>query len=204
MKNYNDDMLKYLSGLMTDDEIISFKEELKKSPELNYRFENVKAKIFEIGRISEIPTDEAYFNNLLPLVHERNTQLKSKNYFAKFAYSLPVSIVLAVIIFLGIFNRSDGSLEFENFDNLINESLFDRSTAERVYTEIETYNYFSNLYSENAIPNIYTTNNDDYDSEEDYYSGTIWNRSNLETLSDDEVNQLLLKLDNINLQRGTK
>lgn len=204
MKNNNDDMLKYLSGLMTDDEIISFKEELKKSPELNYRFENVKAKIFEIGRISEIPTDEAYFNNLLPLVHERNTQLKSKNYFAKFAYSLPVSIVLAVIIFLGIFNRSDGSLEFENFDNLINESLFDRSTAERVYTEIETYNYFSNLYSENAIPNIYTTNNDDYDSEEDYYSGTIWNRSNLETLSDDEVNQLLLKLDNINLRRGTK
>lgn len=204
MKNNNEDMLRYLSGLMTPDEIIRFEEELKNSSDLKDRFENIKAKIFEMGRISEMSSDDAYFNNLLPLVHERNSKLKSKNYFTKFAYSLPISLVLVVLVLLGIFKKSDSLLDFENFDNLIIESLFDGSTAERVYTEIETYNYFSNLYGENAIPNIYTTENEGYDSEEEDYPGTIWNSPNLETLSDDEVNQLLIKLDNINLQRGTK
>jgi hypothetical protein len=204
MNNYNENVLKYLSGLMTNDEIIRFEEEIKNSPELKDRLDNARTKIMEMGRISEIPSDEAYFNNLIPLVHERNARLKSKNYFTKIAYSLPVTIVLAVVILLGIFNKSESLLEFENFDNLIIESLFDRPTAERLYTEIETYNYFSSLYAENAIPNIYVDDNKDYDSNEEYYSGTIWNNSNLESLSDDEVNQLLLKLDNINLQRGTK
>ena len=91
----------------------------------------------------------------------------------------------------GVFKKSDTLFEFENFDSLIIESLFDRPTAERVYTEIETYNYFSSLYAENAIPNIYVDDNEDYDSKDDYYSGTMWNNSNLESLSDDEVNQLL-------------
>ena len=71
MKTNEEKILKYLSGLLGENERTDFEKELSLSKELHDEFMYLKSRIDFLKLDHEIPLDERYFANMLPLMRKR-------------------------------------------------------------------------------------------------------------------------------------
>jgi len=94
-----DDLIfRYLSDLMTEAEKIEFEKELSKSGELKDELKKEENLLESINSCADIKSDSAYFQNLLPRVREKLEKKKRIKLAAKFAYLIPVSAALILIL----------------------------------------------------------------------------------------------------------
>ena len=140
--NENDEILRYISDLMTDEEKKAFDAQLTGSVELSEKLEESRRKISNLKNLSSIVEHSPYFTNLLPRVRSR---LDDKSPFitaSRLAYILPV----IVIIFSFILNYFDGrnnnfTPQPESFSLMISEAV-DESNNESLTQILEEDIYF--------------------------------------------------------------
>jgi hypothetical protein len=166
MKNkYDDIILKYLSGLLDEDEMKSFDAEIEKNTDLKNHFEEFRSKMAEIKDLNPDESNHDYFINLIPKVHEKLDARSGK----RISFSLPKTIGYALAVVLIIFVLVQNGGDYEIFDS---ESVF--STLEK--TDNEELNEFVELrYSDTQLYDII----DDIDL--DNYSEAINQQMNQNT-----------------------
>lgn len=91
-----DDIFRFLGGLMSDEEKISFEERLNKSPMLQKEFNDVKNILREFKENDSIEVKEDYFNNILPRFREKLEKKKSFTLVPKYAAGFAIVILLAL------------------------------------------------------------------------------------------------------------
>ena len=97
MKN-KDDILKYLSDLMNEDEKASFEKELASSDELRSELARYKDFLCGLNISNEIQDDSHYFQNLLPRVRIKLDKQKNKRWIPRFAYLIPTATAVFLIL----------------------------------------------------------------------------------------------------------
>ena len=99
MKKINDNIVKYLSGLMDQSEAVDFEERLKSSQELNEQFLLAKRKIGNFN-FKSVETDENYFVNLVPRIRRRMESEKKYLVWKKVYFIAPaLSVIILAILF---------------------------------------------------------------------------------------------------------
>ncbi len=198
MKITEELFLKYLSGLLTEKEQQEFEKYLDDNLQTQKQFNEFKNRLNSLKYKPEV--NEQYFNALVPKVKSQLNK-SGKKYFPKFAYIVPVILLLVYFVFNYV-NKitNNNKLEKEQItltlldDNseLINElfddfytnekiSLMDDSLAIVAQQELE-----SSFYGDDII-----------DSGEDIIENSIFSDYS-EYLTEEELNSIFLKLDNKN------
>ena len=198
MKITEELFLKYLSGLLTEKERQEFEKYLDDNLQTQKQFNEFKNRLNSLKYEPEV--NEQYFNALVPKVKSQLNK-SGKKYFPKFAYIVPVILLLVYFVFNYV-NKitNNNKLEKEQItltlldDNseLINElfddfytnekiSLMDDSLAIVAQQELE-----SSFYEDDII-----------DSGDDIIENSIFSDYS-EYLTEEELNSIFLKLDNKN------
>ncbi|MGK9367584.1 hypothetical protein ACSSWA_01635 [Melioribacter sp. Ez-97] len=100
----NEEILKYYSGLLTDEEKKSFEEKLSVSPRMKEEFDKTGEIINRLKEYSAADADESYFANLLPRVREKIDRQRGKVVFGKIAYALSISLAAALLLIFSFVN----------------------------------------------------------------------------------------------------
>ncbi len=115
MKKINEQIILYLSGNLTDVEQSKLEREIENSGELKEQLSFCKEKL---KTFKAIPNDdylnEIYFQNLIPRMRNRLKPSKKRSLIIKFAYSLPVLIILTMVLYFN-YGKSNG------FDKMVTE-----------------------------------------------------------------------------------
>jgi hypothetical protein len=99
MQKINEELLKYLSGIPNEDEKKAFEEKLEKSVELTEQLHSAK-EILSGFDVKNIPVNENYFNNMIPLVRRRIDSQKRFFTFKKLYYLAPaLTVIFLAILF---------------------------------------------------------------------------------------------------------
>lgn len=154
MKNEKEKVLKYLSGMMTDEEKRVFETELNSSPQLKDLLEKYSKNMSELKMLSDVEVDESYFNTLIPRMRERLDVTQNRPLIYRFGSAIP-ALVLSVFVFVTILY-----LNF-NSDNTIDETLADLIAGSDSSTIAEIVDDYSYSYLDD-----YST---DYNLSEDYF-----------------------------------
>lgn len=173
MKNKNE-ILKYLSGLMSDSERAIFEKRLDSDRELQKEFESLKFKLDTLKETTEIESDTGYFNNLLPRSLEKisyKREKKSKYLIPAFSFVVTILLIfllnlplleedssqnnLSEIEFVQLIEESDSSEISALFEsNFINDYVFYRSGEYNNYIDFEIEDEFY-LLNESYLDEIY-------------------------------------------------
>ncbi|MBS3945560.1 MAG: hypothetical protein KGZ42_08685 [Melioribacter sp.] len=130
MKKIDEDILKYLSGLMNNEEITDFENKLAGDSSFKERYNQIKEKAGEFSSVREIELNEAYFNNLLPRVHNKLIKRKKVKLIREYALILPTVITVLLVIIMSILDRNGEidlpkSLASEVVNNIDDDELAD-------------------------------------------------------------------------------
>ena len=93
----NDEILRYLSDLMSGGEKEKFESELSSSEELRAEFELLKSRLEGLKNVSEISSDSPYFQNLLPRVRTRIEKKKKLKWIPRLAYIVPTATAVILL-----------------------------------------------------------------------------------------------------------
>jgi len=201
MKKIDDEILKYLSGMLSESEKIAFEERLKASDELTAQLCSVQEMLSDLSA-HDADENENYFTNLVPRIRERIDSRK-KNRRRTMIYYLSPSLAIIIFAILFIPNRKSISenyygelaeLVVKNSDNIeVSENYLDYVNLESDYTSLANVDEFSVGLENtvNKIPDSYL-NMVDYSNSEAFRS--------LENLSDDELNQIYNELNEFQFQ----
>lgn len=138
MKMNNEErILRYFSGLMSDDEKIKFEKELNDSKELNSLKEKIKSHLIEIKKLNVSEIDETYFSHARVNVMERIAVVTLPKYKIR-RYAIAVSLIISFVVVARIFNPFESKeISIENFN--VNEYF--KTTDEYDLRDFEE-NYF--------------------------------------------------------------
>lgn len=201
MKKINDEILKYLSGMMSDSEMKLFEEKLKISEELNSQLNCVREVLAEFD-IKNINADETYFNNLVPRIRQRMDSGKKYHLRKKLYYLVPaLTIILLAIVFYPRNNNNLGNNLHELAEVVVN-NIDDSEVTDKYSNYIILDASYNTLLSnkdftvglENsneAIPDSYFKLVD--------YSNTETLRA-LDNLPEEDLEKLYAELSNIKFQ----
>ena len=132
MKN-KDEILKYLSGLMSDSEQINFEKKIKQSDELMEELKLSQAGLERIDELKNIELDMRYFGSILPRVREK-LDSKKREPFPKIAYSL--SFVVTVLLVIMINSRQSTLPDSDNY--LVPESVITESAGDEIFLRLDS------------------------------------------------------------------
>ena len=155
MKSNKEKVIKFLSGLMTEEEKKEFETELNSSPELKLLLEKYSNNMSELKMLSEVKVDESYFNTLIPKMREKLEVKKSRPLIYRFAPAIP-ALTLSIFILVNILY-----LNFKT-TNTFDDTLANLVAGSDSTTIAEFVNDYSSSYLED-----YST---DYNLPEDYFS----------------------------------
>jgi hypothetical protein len=150
MEKMDEEILKYLSEHLSDNEKADFEKRLISFPSLKERLNLVKERISEFSSVREFKLNDTYFNNLIPKLHERLARNRKVKIIREYALILPTVIVVLFITFYSLFNR--------NGDNDILKSL-----STEVINNIDDDEFAENLirdYSIDSDLNLSAANGD--------------------------------------------
>ncbi len=158
MKKIDEDILKYLSGLMYGEEKIDFENKLAVDSSFKERYNQIKEKAEEFSLVREIELNEVYFNNLLPKVHEKLRKRKKAKLIREYALVLPSVIAVLLVLLLTILNRS-GEIDIPK--SLASEVINNIDDDEQADNLIKDYSLESvlNLSQRNGEFEIYIPEN---------------------------------------------
>ncbi|HEX2865995.1 MAG TPA: hypothetical protein VHO03_03080 [Ignavibacteriales bacterium] len=98
----NDEILKYLSGMLPEEKRREFELKLQKSDSLKRELEKTSAYLSELKALGSLQADTGYFENLLPALRSRLLPHKKKKSFRLYpgiAYMVPAALVAALFLF---------------------------------------------------------------------------------------------------------
>jgi hypothetical protein len=130
MKKIDEDILKYLSGLLNEEEKTDFENKLAVDSSFKERYNKIKDKVDEFSLVREIDFNETYFNNLLPIVHEKLIKHKKVKLIREYALIIPTVVVVLFVTIISIINRNGEidlpkSLATEVINNIDDDELAD-------------------------------------------------------------------------------
>lgn len=160
--NNKERILRYFSGLMSDDEKIKFEKELLDSKELNSLKEKIEYQLNEIKKLDISEMDETYFSQARFNTMERIASGTFPKYKIR-RYAIVVSLIITFFIVARIFNPVESKeISIENFN--VNEYF------------ITTDEYDLRDFEENYFHQV-----DDYSTEEklNYINGSSVNNYEL-------------------------
>jgi len=201
MKTINEEILKYLSGMMSDSEMKLFEEKLKISEELNSQLNSAREALSEFD-IKSIDVNETYFNNLVPRIRQRLDSEKKYHLRKKLYYLVPaLTIILLAIVFYPRNNNNLGNNLHELAEVVVN-NIDDSEVTDKYSNYIILDASYNTLLSnkdftvglENsneAIPDSYFKLVD--------YSNTETLRA-LDNLPEEDLEKLYAELSNIKFQ----
>ena len=137
MKTNEEKILKYLSGLLGENERTDFEKELSLSKELHDEFMYLKSRIDFLKLDHEIPLDERYFANMLPLMRKRMEKRDTAYYLKRIYYVAPT---LAAVVVLLMFILKPSAVPENQYNTLANEvvnNISDREVSQKYLYEIE-------------------------------------------------------------------
>lgn len=167
MKKNEVKILKYISGQLTQEELIIFEEELKKSDQLKTDYDNIKLQLDDLSIRKEFETNEIYFGNLLPRVYQRIDKKKKFRKFRGIYYLVPtVSAVIVLFLFL-LNTKTNYDTGYKDLANEVVNNLSDQEVSDKYLTELETdpANYVLNQNNDELnvqIPSDLELNSDSY------------------------------------------
>ncbi|MEW6194566.1 MAG: hypothetical protein AB1521_05345 [Bacteroidota bacterium] len=196
MKKNDEQILKYLSGLMNQDEKILFEREMSSSSELKKDFDNIEQEFKKLLEVKDIAVNETYFANLTPRVKEKLKLAGKKSWYAKLYYVVPVTAAVLVAIMFWpreeiTFNDHTAQLTSEIVNNLDDEQIADKVFSEVYNTDellIDTKD--ENIFSV-ALPEEITITKSKLFSEIDI---AYFDYSVLDEISDEEINSIYQKI----------
>ncbi|MFA3781550.1 hypothetical protein ABRY23_00625 [Melioribacteraceae bacterium 4301-Me] len=111
-------ILRYLSGLMNDEEAKEFIDQLKHSPELLEEYNEIKSYLENIVSVKNVTaSDSKYFINLLPRAKQKLSSEEKSTFTKKIVYIVPV--LTAILVLLFILPSSKSKLSTNYFTNQI-------------------------------------------------------------------------------------
>ncbi len=205
MKKIDEDILKYLSGLMNNGEITDFDNKLAVDSSFKERYNQIKEKAGEFSSVREIELNEAYFNNLLPRVHEKLMKRKKVKLIREYALILPTVITVLLVIIMSILDRNGEidlpkSLASEVVNNIDDDELADNL--------IKDYSFESvlNMQQRNGEFEIYIPDNVNLslNSISQYVDFSKIDYSQVENISGNELEKLYNNLSAITFEKVSK
>ena len=137
MKTNKEKILKYISGQLTQEELIIFEEELKKSDQLKTDYDNIKLQLDDLSIKKEFETNEVYFGNLLPRVYQRIDKKKKFRKFGGMYYLVPTASAV-VVLFLFLFNtKTNYDAGYKDLANEVVNNLSDQEVSDKYLNELE-------------------------------------------------------------------
>jgi anti-sigma-K factor RskA len=110
----NDEILKYIAGIMTEKEKSDFEERAARSEELNNELRKYQNSMSELNALADIKEESPYFQNLLPRVRTRLDKEKKLKWSPKFAYLVTTATaILLIVINIGRFSPEKGQMKQE-------------------------------------------------------------------------------------------
>ena len=189
MKDDKEKVLKFLAGLMTDEEKRGFETELNSSVQLKLLLEKYSKNVSDLKKLSEVELDESYFNTLIPKMRKKLDAGKNRSLIYRFAPAIP-AVALSFFILINILY-----LDFKSGGN------FDDTLAQLVAgSDSSTISEFVNDYSYSLLDDYSAV----YSLPEDYYTeielteqmrAEVIDAYNLyENLSDEDVDYIYKSL----------
>lgn len=195
MQKINEEILKYLSGIFSEDEKNAFEEELKISGELANQFSKTKEVLYGFD-LAKVEVNENYFNNLIPTVRQRIESQKRFFTFKIFYYLAPaLTVVLLAILF---YPRAENSFQihYQELAQIVATNIGDTDVSNKYLEE----NVIDPSYDIIASEKDFTVGLEDAVNKiPDSYLSRI-NNSNIEAfqslddLSDNDLNELYKEL----------
>lgn len=196
MKKNNEQILKYLSGLMNESEKTQFENEIQNSKVLKNEYEEIQKQLSEMIKLKSASANETYFNNLLPKVKERINSKEKMGLYKKLYYLVPVTAaVLITILFWPGTEQSLGEYTSQLTDEIINnidyESVADHAFSEVYYTNELLYDSYNNDLFSISLPDDVPISKEQLYNEIDIAS---YDYSFLNDLSEEELKSIYNKI----------
>ncbi len=203
MKTNNENVLKYLADLMDANEKMKFEEELANSSELKSQLANVREQFYSM-KIDADVLDERYFSNLLPRVHQRMEEKKSKSQFAEKVYYFVPYLAAAVVALLFLFKPTyNFDYEYKDLAGKVVNNMTDQDVATKYFDESDTEPvYLETTSNDNSLSSLIPTsldvNNEDASK---ILNGTVLDEyGTLYGYSDDQLKTIAANLDKLNIK----
>jgi len=167
MKTNKEKILKYISGQLTQEELIIFEEELRKSNQLKKDYDNIKLQLDDLSNRSEFETNEMYFTNLLPRVYQRIDKKKRFWKFGGIYYLVPTASAVVVLFLFLLNTKTNYDTGYKDLANEVVNNLSDKEVSDKYSRELEAdpadYAFNQNNDELNIqIPSDLELNNDSY------------------------------------------
>ena len=137
MKTNKERILKYISGDLTQEELIIFEEELKKSDQLKTDYDNIKLQLDDLSILKEFETNEIYFANLLPRVYQRMDKKKKFRKFRGIYYLVPTATAVVVLFLFLLNTKTNYNAVYKDLANEVVNNLSDQEVSDKYLTELE-------------------------------------------------------------------
>lgn len=203
MKTNSENVLKYLADLMDANEKMKFEEELANSSELQSQLANVREQFYNMKLDADI-LDERYFSNLLPRVHQRMEEKKSRSQFAEKVYYLVPYLAAAVVALLVLFKPTyNFDYEYKDLAGKVVNNMTDQDVATKYFDESDTEPvYLETTSNDNSLSSLIPTSLDvNSEDASKILNGTVLDEyGTLYGYSDDQLKTIAANLDKLNIK----
>jgi len=207
MKTNKERILKYISGDLTQEELIIFEEELKKSDQLKTDYDNIKLQLDDLSILKEFETNEIYFANLLPRVYQRMDKKKKFRKFRGIYYLVPTATAVVVLFLFLLNTKTNYNAVYKDLANEVVNNLSDQEVSDKYLTELEIdpSDYVLNQNNDELnvqIPSDLELNSDSYTR---LIGDPLANEySTLRNLSDNDLETVYKKINSTTSQKVQK
>lgn len=207
MKTNKEKILKYISGQLTQEELIIFEDELKKSDQLKTDYDNIKLQLDDLSNRNEFRTNETYFANLLPRVYQRIDKKKRFWKFGGIYYLVPTASAVVVLFLFLLNTKTNYDTGYKELANEVVNNLSDQEVSDKYLTELEIDPTDYVLNQNNDELNVQIPS--DLELNSDSYTRLIGNPlaneySTLRNLSEDDLETVYEKLNSKTSQKVQK
>lgn len=194
-----EEILKYLSDLLTDEERKEFEKRLETDAELKNEYETLANKLQTLKQNAEPETNEIYFRNLQPSIRAKRNKRSMWKYVPQISFAITAVIVIYLFGFSSSIEKKESSFAL---DTAIISNLGDE-IGDYFATPLEEeflYLYSISDSEESSIEDILLLNGETHINELDAYEiPVIDDYEFLENISESEFEALLAEIDNFNL-----
>ncbi|MCU7492184.1 MAG: hypothetical protein HF300_09325 [Ignavibacteria bacterium] len=196
----NDEILKYLAGMLTEEEKKAFELELQKSPLLRKELDKKASVLSGIKALGNTEADSHYFENLLPQLRQKLNSGKGRSFrlYPRLAYVIPVLAVIAFFVFKPFIFKPSGFNPFykgtsgqSEFTKTVSQ-MNDETKTEVLSTlmENETGTIQAEALPESAAEAVENTMGEELYKESDSKGQYLDNDELINTISSDEAESI--------------
>ncbi len=138
MKNNNERIAEYLSGLMKEEERINFERELASSEELQKDYDSAIDRLDKISLSDRIQTNELYFSSMIPRVREKIESGRKFNFTRLVYYIAPAAAAVLILLLYPFNGKNYFDLQYKELANQVVENISDKDVSEKYFTDLET------------------------------------------------------------------